>query len=156
VHARVGEEEALPLEPHAKVRSDARLPHHREVMHGVEEAERKARDGQLIADLEPVEFERQVLQPEGVHHAARRHRVAVQFQCGDVDLAAAVARLMPDGDSIAMQQDGQRGQPRQTVSVGVHLDFDAVGRMATRGIEQHMPTGDKKELAVALEERAAG
>ena len=47
-------------------------------------------------------------------------------------------------------------QLRQVARVGVHVDFDAIGRVGARAVEQDMAAGDDEETAVALEEEPAG
>ena len=74
------------------------------VQRGVE-AEREAHDKQWCTDLDLLKPVLQVRRRECSQHHAGGQRASVESDRRDVDVARRVAPLMPDGLSVAVQQD---------------------------------------------------
>jgi hypothetical protein len=151
----VGAKEALALEAQPERRGDDRLPHHRQVMQRVVEAEREAHHQQRHADLHALQVGLQVAGVEGPVDGIRRQGRAVELDHGHVDLALRVAPLAPQAAAVAVQRDRPAQRPGEALRIGVQLDLDAVGQVAGRFVDQHMAAGDEEQALAAREEEAA-
>ena len=155
VRARVGQEVALALEAQAERRRDHRLPHDREVVQRVVEAEREADDQQRGADLDGIRRGRQVAGRIGAVDGGRGQRRTLDLDHCHVDLARRVAALPPHALTVAIQRNREAGGAGHVGRVGVEFDLDPVRKVFAAFILHDMPARHQEKPPVALEEEPA-
>ena len=92
---------------------------------------------------------------EGAINRAGRHRGAVQFDQGHVDVTGSVASLVPQALAVAVQRYRKAGRAGNVVRVDMQLDLDAVGKVLAGFVDHHVAAGDEVEAPAACKEKAA-
>ena len=155
MRARIGEDIALSLKAQAERGGDNGVAHDRHVMQRVVEAERKADDEERRADGDLIAKVVDVAGRERAVNDRCRQRGALDLDRCDVDLAARVDPLPPDGFAVPVERNRKHRRHRDVVRVGVQLNLDAIGKMTARLVDHDVTARHQKQARIALEKEAA-
>jgi hypothetical protein len=84
-----------------------------------------------------------------------RQPVFANFEDRDVDLAAGIHRLTPEGCSRRVQGKGEPRRSAEVVAIDVKFNLDAIREMPAWYVGKYVTARDKKEVILTCKKEAA-
>ena len=141
MRARVSQKVSPALEAEIERRGDNRLTRDGNVVQRIVEPERKTQNEQGRPDLDRMPAAARMadmLRRECAVDRARRKRVPVDLDDGDIDRPGTVLALAPRAPAISIQRYREVDARRQIVGVDMQLDLDPVRHVLARFVDEHM------------------